>query len=303
MATAALARSGASRKWLQGIQKSVPNQPGKPDRASRKCAGAPAVAGAASLSIFLPAFLSTLLLAGLFVLPVAAQTEPPKSAGSPMHPEQRETVPPGAAADPGAIVFAQHCAVCHGEHGEGVSAQTSIAGPNLQAEHGLGQVLAAVEVGPSHMPSFARVLPVESMRQVAQYVTRSLATIPLTGGNLGEGGELFREYCAACHRTAVRGGALAFVGTNAPDLSEKSSALVAGAIRWGPGPMPAFPQSVLSDRQVDSIVQYVGNVQHPSNPGGWAMHWFGPTAEGLAAWVVVFVVGGFTMWIERGGKG
>lgn len=220
-----------------------------------------------------------------------------------MRPEQRETVPPAEAAVPGATIFAQHCAVCHGEHGEGVSAQISIAGPNLQAEHNLGQVLAAVELGPSHMPSFARVLPVQSMRDVAQYVTGHLATIPLSGGDIGSGGELFREYCAACHRTAVRGGALGFVGTNAPDLSHKSLALIAGAVRWGPGPMPAFPKSVLSDRQLDNIVQYIGYVQHPGNPGGWPMHWFGPTSEGLAAWVFVFVLGGITMWIEKGGKG
>lgn len=200
-------------------------------------------------------------------------------------------------------MFAQHCAICHGERGEGVSAQESIAGPNLQAEHDTGQVMAAVETGPSHMPSFARVLSVESMRQVSTYVTGHLATIPLGGGEVGEGGVMFREYCAACHRTAVRGGALAFVGTNAPDLENKSAALVEGAIRWGPGPMPAFPETVLSDREVASIVAYVGTVQHPAHPGGWAMHWFGPTSEGLAAWVCVLLLGGLTMWIEKGGRG
>src|SRR5579872_4865746 len=185
-------------------------------------------------------FLTTFLLADSNALAAAAQTESPKAAGSPVRPGQREMVPPNETAVPGAAIFAQHCAMCHGEHGEGVSALSSIAGPNLQAEHDLGQVLTAVEVGPSHMPSFARVLSVENMRTVAQYVTRHLATIPLQGGNIDDGGELYREYCSACHRTDVRGGALAFVGTNAPDLSDKSPALVAGAIRWGPGPMPAF---------------------------------------------------------------
>lgn len=204
---------------------------------------------------------------------------------------------------PGAAVFARHCAMCHGQQGEGVSALVTIAGPSLQAEHDLNQVLTAVRQGRDVMPGFANTLSNQEIQDVAQYVTQHLATIPLTGGNIGEGGELFREHCAACHRTAARGGALAFVGTNAPDLSRKSPAVIAGAIRWGPGPMPAFPQSVLSDRQVDSIVRYVGYVQRPENPGGWAMHWFGPTAEGLAAWVVVFMVGGLTMWIEKGGKG
>jgi len=46
--------------------------------------------------------------------------------------------------------------------------------------------------------------------------------LPLTQGDLGEGGKLFRVYCASCHRTAVRGGALAFTGRNAPALTNKS---------------------------------------------------------------------------------
>jgi ubiquinol-cytochrome c reductase cytochrome c subunit len=153
------------------------------------------------------------------------------------------------------------------------------------------------------MPSYASLLRAQEIHDVARDVTEHLATISLGGGNIGEGGELYRMYCAACHRTAVRGGALAFVGTNAPALTDKSPALVAGAVRWGPGPMPAFPQSVLNDQQLDSIVQYVGYVQHPPNPGGQPMRWYGPVAEGLAAWIFVFTLGGVAMWIEKGGKG
>jgi mono/diheme cytochrome c family protein len=184
-----------------------------------------------------------------------------------------------------------------------VSALVSIAGPSLEAEHNLGAVLAAVREGRGVMPGFAATLRAEDIQDVATYVTQHLATIPLQGGNIGEGGELYRMNCAACHRTAGRGGALAFVGTNAPDLTDKSPAVVAGAIRWGPGPMPKFPESVLNDQELDSIVQYVGYVQRPANPGGQPMHWYGPVAEGLAAWVFVFALGGITMWIEKGGDG
>lgn len=203
----------------------------------------------------------------------------------------------------GASLFAQHCAECHGDHGQGVSALVSIAGPNIQAEHDEGQVMAAVEAGPSHMPSFARVLSVEEMRAVSTFVVQNIAVIPLSGGNLSHGGILYRTYCAACHRTDVRGGALAFAGSNAPDLSEKSPAIIAGAVRSGPGAMPSFPTTVLDDKELDSIVAYVQAVQHPPNPGGRPMHWIGPFAEGLAAWVAVLSLVVVTMWIERGGKG
>lgn len=200
-------------------------------------------------------------------------------------------------------LFSQRCSKCHGERGEGVNAELTIAGPSLQAEHDPGQVLAAMEIGPSHMPSFPYVLSVQQMQAVAHYVTQRLAVIPLTGGDLSQGGKLFRVYCAPCHQAAVRGGALAFVGTNAPALTRKSRAMVAGTIRFGPGPMPSFPSSVLDDKQLASIVDYVMYVQHPPSPGGSPLNWYGPVAEGFAGWVIVFGLLVITGWIERGGKG
>ncbi len=207
------------------------------------------------------------------------------------------------AASAGASIFAQRCSHCHGDQGQGIAAVVTIAGPSLQAEHDLGYVMTAIETGPSHMPVFSRVLTAEQMRAVAHYVTDDLAVIPMVQGDIGEGGKLFRTYCATCHRTAVRGGVLAFAGRNAPALTDKSAALIAGAIRWGPGTMPAFPPSVLSDQQLASTVDYVRFVQHPPNPGGDPLKQVGPVAEGgLAALAMLFVIG-MTGWIERGGKG
>lgn len=203
----------------------------------------------------------------------------------------------------GALIFSQRCSKCHGDKGQGIASAVTIAGPSLQAEHDLGSVMAAVESGPSHMPAFSRVLAPDQIQGVSRYVTTNLAVIPLMHGDIGEGGKLFRTYCAACHRTAVRGGVLAFAGRNAPSLTNKSEALIAGAIRWGPGPMPAFPPSVLSDEQLASTVDYVRFVEHPPNPGGNPMKEVGPVTEGgLAALAVLFVIG-VTGWIERGGKG
>ena len=153
------------------------------------------------------------------------------------------------------------------------------------------------------MPAFSRILNSAQIRAVAHYVTTSLAVIPLPQGDISAGGQTFRMYCAACHRTAVRGGVLAFAGRNAPLLTDKSRALIAGAIRWGPGTMPAFPPSVLSDEQLASTVDYVRFVQHPPNPGGAALKEVGPVAEGGLAALAVLLVIGISGWIERGGKG
>jgi len=208
-----------------------------------------------------------------------------------------------ASAPDGQAIFQQRCATCHGDRGEGRSAAINIAGPCIQAVHNPGDVMTAMEVGPSHMPRFSWILTVPEMRSVADYVTQQLATIPLTGGDVRKGGELYRIYCAACHRTAVRGGALVFTGTNAPSLVDKSPAIVAGAIRSGPGPMPSFPASILSDQQLASVVEYVKFAQHPPNPGGNPLHWYGPVPEGFIAWLVVFTMILITGWIERGGRG
>lgn len=208
-----------------------------------------------------------------------------------------DTVPDGAA------IFSHKCSTCHGDQGQGIAAAVTIAGPSLQAEHETGRVMIAVETGPSHMPAFSKMLSVPQITAVSQYVTTQLAVIPQEQGDVGEGGKLFRAYCATCHRTAVRGGALAFAGRNAPSLAQKSPALIAGAIRWGPGTMPAFPPTILSDRELWSVVRYVQVVQHPPDPGGNPMKYFGPVSEGGAGAAALLILIGVAAWIEWGGKG
>lgn len=203
----------------------------------------------------------------------------------------------------GAAIFQERCAKCHGDRGEGISSLVTIAGPDIQAVHDPGDVMAAMEVGPSHMPRFAGLLTVDQMHAVAAYVTTELAVIPLGEGDLAEGGKLFRRNCAPCHRTAVRGGVLGYTGVNAPSLVDKSPALIAGAIRWGPGAMPKFSSSEISPKQLDSIVQYVRYVQHPPSPGGSPLNWYGPVAEGFVAWVILFGTVAVVGWIEKGAKG
>ncbi|MGH9325197.1 MAG: c-type cytochrome [Terriglobia bacterium] len=211
--------------------------------------------------------------------------------------------PTGTPPPAGQAIYDQHCAVCHGDRGQGVNTIISVAGPSLQAVHNHQLVVEMVSNGSGIMPTFARMLSAHQIDAVADYVTQHLAVVSLAGGKLSEGGALFREYCSACHRTAGRGGALALAGTNAPSLVGKTPSTVAGAIRSGPGPMPAFPPSVINNQQLASIVTYVEFLQHPPSPGGMPMHFYGPVAEGLAAWIVLFITIALTGWIEKGGKG
>jgi ubiquinol-cytochrome c reductase cytochrome c subunit len=254
--------------------------------------------------VIVPAVLSMLVA----VSNHTAHAQPDDLPTAPSHISAQAGLPPKDAQPPsssakGAAIFAQRCATCHGTTGEGLSGVVGIAGPSLKAEHDHGRVMTAVEFGPSHMPTFSYVLSVPEIRSVADFVTTRIATIPLQGGDLSSGGDLFRMYCSSCHRTAVRGGAMAFTGVNAPQLTGKSPELIAGAIRWGPGPMPAFPPAVLDDHQLASVVKYVVYVQHPPDPGGNPLRYYGPVSEGMAAFAVIAGLGVAVMWIEKGGQG
>ena len=211
---------------------------------------------------------------------------------------------PSASPNPnGKNIYEERCATCHGMNGGGVAAAVNMMGPSLKAEHNQKTVLERIRTGKGMMPTFSRLLTTRQIQAVADYVTQQLAVIPLKGGNLGKGGVMFREYCAPCHRTAVRGGALAFTGVNAPALTDKSPAVVASTIRWGPGPMPSFPVSVINNQQLASIVKYVEYVEHPPSPGGNSLNFYGPVVEGFAGWVAVFVIIGMAVLVEKGGKG
>lgn len=237
---------------------------------------------------------STLAVLSTFVLLALVGAQSARA----QQPQRKDDAPPD-----GATIFQQNCAKCHGPTGQGVNAMLTIAGPPLTAVHDPQMVVDMVLHGKEAMPSFEPLLTLEEIQAVAGYVTQRLAVIPLNEGNLSEGGELFRRNCAACHRTAARGGALAFTGINAPSLRTLDASTIAGAIRWGPGPMPAFPASVLNDRQLDSIVDYVQFVQHPPSPGGSPLNWYGPVAEGFIAWIAILAIVLGAGWIERRAHG
>jgi ubiquinol-cytochrome c reductase cytochrome c subunit len=213
--------------------------------------------------------------------------------------------PPASYIKPGAALFAQNCAVCHGPAAEG----TSIA-PNLI---GVGPATVDFWVSTGRMPATSTA-QVEATRkpprlnklqslEVAAFVNSLDPAVPfvpyvnLKGANLSKGASLFALNCAACHTITGAGDALAF-DTFAPSLRAASPQQVAEAIRTGPANMPRFTGN-LSDSQVRDVVAYVTKkIQHPSNPGGAALGGVGPVAEGFIA--LLIGVGGLVLiafWI------
>ena len=141
--------------------------------------------------------------------------------------------------------------------------------------------------------------------EVAAYINSLDPSVPavptpnLKGADVADGASLFALNCAACHTITGAGDALAF-GTNAPTLQNRqiTAQQVVEAMRTGPANMPRFSGN-LTDAQVRDVVAYVTEkIQHPQNPGGFALGGVGPVAEGFVA--LLIGVGGLALicfWI------
>jgi ubiquinol-cytochrome c reductase cytochrome c subunit len=221
--------------------------------------------------------------------------------------------PPQSFIDAGRLLFAQTCSSCHGNEANGVGpgGQATI-GPNLQ---GVGAATVDFWVSTGRMPAVdvkaveaerraTRLTPLQAL-ELAAWVNSLDPSVPavpyphLQGANQSVGMDLFSLNCAACHTIEGAGDSLAS-GTNAPSLIVKNitTQQVVEAMRTGPANMPRFSGN-LTDQQVADIVSYVtGRLQHPTNPGGFALGGVGPVAEGFVA--LLIGVGGLALicfWI------
>jgi ubiquinol-cytochrome c reductase cytochrome c subunit len=88
-------------------------------------------------------------------------------------------------------------------------------------------------------------------------------------------------------------------------LLDTAPTQVGEAIRTGPGNMPAFDRSQVSDEQLSEIAAYLQFLRsREASPGGAALGGVGPVAEGYVGWIVYLVaLLGVTRWIERRRRG
>ena len=107
-------------------------------------------------------------------------------------------------------------------------------------------------------------------------------------GSVSAGFSLFAQNCAACHQISAAGGYVP--DSVAPPLAADSARQIAEAVRIGPNLMPRFSRSLLSDRQLDSVIAYVRYTDAPYDRGGWSLGHVGPVPEGLVAWFVAAVI-------------
>jgi ubiquinol-cytochrome c reductase cytochrome c subunit len=109
----------------------------------------------------------------------------------------------------------------------------------------------------------------------------AIPDLRLGSGNVAAGGTIYRLQCAACHAWSGDGGAL--LQREAPSTHPATSLEVAEAVRSGPGNMPAFGRAAIDGGQLQSLVRYVRQLNHPDDRGGAPLWHLGPLAEGAVA--------------------
>ncbi|PZG02430.1 c-type cytochrome [Micromonospora deserti] len=234
--------------------------------------------------------LATLAVACMFGLPPAVP--PASTAASPPVSSLAAELPRAPQdADRGALLYYRDCAGCHGQRGTGTT-----QGPPI-AEAGAASV--DFQVGTGRMPPSSRegdrrsgpAYPPEDIDALVRYVAGFGDGPPIPEvepGDVATGQALYLVNCAACHSATGAGGALPG-GRTAPALDRATAVQVAEAVRVGPGAMPAYPASLLDDREVNAIVAYVEVLQNKRqdlDPGGLALGRIGPLYEGLVGLAV-----------------
>jgi ubiquinol-cytochrome c reductase cytochrome c subunit len=198
---------------------------------------------------------------------------------------------PAEAADK--ALFERSCISCHGENLQGVPDR----GPSLI---GVGGAAVYFQVHTGRMPLTKQgpqagdKPPVFTDAEVDQLVAYVQANgggpaVPSgdlrAGGDLAQGGELFRLNCASCHNFTGEGGALSS-GKAAPPLTNADDLTIYTAMLSGPENMPVFGDNQLTSQQKHSIIDYIQTVKTMRDPGGAGIGRVGPVTEGLVVWTV-----------------
>jgi ubiquinol-cytochrome c reductase cytochrome c subunit len=209
----------------------------------------------------------------------------------------------------GRQLYMTGCSSCHGAEGSGaVAPNGEVRGPSLEDS---GEASAYYYLSTGRMPLSnsddqpQRKEPAYTADEIEALVAfvgslgdgPRLPTVDTDGADLAEGGELYRANCQACHSASGAGGALSY-GEAAPSLGPVEAQQVGGAVRAGPGEMPAFGRDVLSDAELDAIAAYMLFLRSPDDPGGLPIGRTGPIPEGFVAWgvgMVALLI--FVVWI------
>lgn len=184
-----------------------------------------------------------------------------------------------AAAPDGARLYAQNCAVCHGESGTG-GVGVPLALPAFLAGVDDNYLRETIRRGrPGRvMPAFTRLSEAEIeaiVGHIRGWQDGEAPTFPAgkVAGDPKKGGALFAQHCAACHGAQGQGGhgtgvtfsrprdlpIIAPALNNSGFLAAASDAMIKATLMHGREgtPMVSFLEQGLTETDIDDLVSYV----------------------------------------------
>jgi cytochrome c oxidase cbb3-type subunit 3 len=186
----------------------------------------------------------------------------------------------------GAKLYAQNCAACHGDNGNG-GIGVPLALPSFQSAIDDTYIRKTIQLGrPGRiMPSFSNMSHAE-INAIVRYVRSWNKTKPISyskapiHGNVAHGAKLFSQYCASCHGTTGEGGKGTGVTFSRPRdlpimapalnnpgfLAAASDAMIKDILMKGRNgtPMRSFLKQGLTERDIDDVVSYVRSFEKKS---------------------------------------
>jgi ubiquinol-cytochrome c reductase cytochrome c subunit len=233
-----------------------------------------------------------LILFAVFMLPAALMVLGGRESAGADSPPIELSVAKTDIVSAGQFLYEDRCASCHGADGTGTD-----QGPNII---GLGPASYDFMMSTGRMPlaqpgaqavrKEPTLTPAEIHAITAFLVSRAPGTgVPIPNvhpgaGSLSEGQSIYELNCAPCHGATGNGGA---VGPEAaPSLKHATPTQIGEAVRIGPGTMPVFDDTVITDQQLNSLVRYVLYLRAPQNRGGLPLNLGGPVVEGFVGIVI-----------------
>ena len=197
-------------------------------------------------------------------------------------------VAPSPDVQLGQSLFQERCATCHGSEAAGTAQGPSILGLgpadyDFQLSTGRMPLARPGAQAVRKPPSFDEA----QIQDIVAYLTLLSpggTVIPLVqpgAGGLSPGQVVFELNCAPCHGVAGNGGAVG--GQVAPNLRMATPTQIGEAVRIGPGTMPGFDPTTISDQDLNSLVRYTLYLRKPEDRGGAGLSHGGPIIEGFVA--------------------
>ncbi|SEK55727.1 ubiquinol-cytochrome c reductase cytochrome c subunit [Nonomuraea pusilla] len=178
---------------------------------------------------------------------------------------------------------------CHGQRGEGTQlgpdlTRAGAASADFQLSTGRMPLPAPGAVPRRGTPAFSRS-DIDALTAYVASLGHGPAIPSVPAGDPSQGRRLYLATCAACHSSTGEGASLPG-GQVAPSLLPSRATQIAEAVRLGPGAMPAFPPTELSDAQLGAVIAYLEGLHAEKAHGGAPLGGIGPVAEGAVAWLI-----------------